>query len=194
MLRNSYQKSHNYIMDNHVSKSEKKRRAKNIEKLAQELVSLSTTDIKKLPCESWLQSEILDTAEMKAGARKRQIKYITKNLRSIDSTPLFEFMAEQKGSRLKDKKEFHELEHIRDAIIDDVLAADKEAKQEGRAIDPHYPSEAIDAALGNISGLDGDDLRRSALRFATTRKITHSREIFRVLKAAFERQKWQKEK
>ena len=33
MLRNSYQKSHNYIMDNHVSKSEKKRRAKNIEKL-----------------------------------------------------------------------------------------------------------------------------------------------------------------
>ncbi|MCK5193784.1 MAG: DUF615 domain-containing protein [Desulfobulbaceae bacterium] len=179
-------------MDDQVSRSEKKRRAKNIEKLAQELVSLSATDIKKLPCESWLQSEILDAANMKAGARKRQIKYITKNMRSLDSEALFEFMSEQKGSRLKENKEFHELERIRDAIIDDVLAADRDAKKEGRAIDPRYPSEALDSALENIANLDGDDLRRSALRYARTRKITHNREIFRALKAAFERQKWQK--
>jgi ribosome-associated protein len=179
-------------MDNQVSRSEKKRRAKNIEKLAQELVSLSATDIKKLPCESWLQSEIQDAANMKAGARKRQIKYITKNLRSLDSDPLFDFMSQQKGSRLKEKTEFHELERIRDAIIDDVLAADRDAKQENRTIDPHYYSEALDTVLINIADLDGDDLRRSALRFARTRKTTHNREIFRALKAAFERQKWQK--
>jgi ribosome-associated protein len=179
-------------MDSQVSRSEKKRRAKNIEKLAQELVSLSATDIKKLPCESWLQSEILDAANMKAGARKRQIKYITKNMRSLDSEALVEFMSEQKGSRLKKNNEFHELELIRDAIIDDVLAADRDAKKENRAIDPSYPSEALDSALENIANLDGDDLRRSALRYARTRKITHNREIFRALKAAFERQKWQK--
>jgi ribosome-associated protein len=179
-------------MDNQVSRSEKKRRAKNIEKLAQELVSLSATDIKKLPCESWLQLEIQDAANMKAGARKRQIKYITKKLRSLDSDPLFEFMSQQKGSRLKEKTEFHELERIRDAIIDDVLAADQDAKKENRAIDPHYYSEALNSVLENIAHLDGNDLRRSALRFARTRKTTHSREIFRALKAAFERQKWQK--
>ena len=129
---------------------------------------------------------------MKAGARKRQIKYITKKLRSLDSDPLFEFMSQQKGSRLKEKTEFHELERIRDAIIDDVLAADQDAKKENRAIDPHYYSEALNSVLENIAHLDGNDLRRSALRFARTRKTTHSREIFRALKAAFERQKWQK--
>jgi ribosome-associated protein len=178
-------------MDYQVSKSEKKRRAKNIEKLAQELVSLSPAEIKKLPCDSWLQKEILDAAKMKAGAKKRQVKYITKNLRSLDSSPLFEFMAEQKGSRLKDKKEFHELEQLRDSIIDDVLAADREAKADNREIDPYYPSASLEAAIERIGHLDEDDLRRSALRYAKTRKVTHSREIFRVLKAAVERQKWQ---
>lgn len=179
-------------MDYQVSRSEKKRRAKNIEKLAQELVFLSPTDIKKLPCDNELQTEILDAANMKAGARKRQIKYITKTLRALDPEPLFEFMSEQKGSHLKEKKEFHELERLRDGIIDDVLAADHDAKQEGNVIDLRYPSDAIDAALRSLADLDEDDLRRSALRFVRTRKTTYSREIFRSLKAAFERQKWQK--
>ncbi len=177
-------------MDHLVSRSEKKRRAKNIEKLAQELVSLSPVIIKKLPCDSWMQTEILDAANMKAGARKRQVKYITKNLRSIDTDPLFDFMAAQKGSRLKDKKEFQELERLRDAIIDEALAADRDAKHDGSPVDPHYPSGAIDDALESLAGLDENDLRRSAISFAKTRKITHSREIFRTLKAASERQKW----
>ena len=178
-------------MEYQVSKSEKKRRAKNIEKLAHELVSLSPAEIKNLPCDGWLQQEILDAAKMKSGAKKRQIKYITKKLRSLDSSPLFEFMSEQKGSQLKDKKEFHELERLRDSIIDDVLTADQQAKEGNREIDPNYPSAAIDAAKENIALLDGDDIRRSALRYAKTRKTTYSREIFRVLKAAVERKKWQ---
>ena len=96
-------------MDYYLSRSEKKRRAKNIEKLAFELVALSPTDIKKLPCEDFIKDEILETRGLKAGARKRQLKYLTKNLRHLDPEPLLDFMAQQKGSQLKQTKEFQEL-------------------------------------------------------------------------------------
>ena len=85
-------------MDQQLSRSEQKRRAKGLEELAAELVELSATDIKRLPCDDLLKGEIKSTAAMKGPSLKRQLKFIAKQLREMDFEPLFQFLAEQKGS------------------------------------------------------------------------------------------------
>ena len=179
------------IMDYYLSKSEKKRRAKNIEKLAVELVSLSPTDIKKLPCEDFIKQEILDTRGLKAGARKRQLKYLTKNLRHVDSAPLLDFMAGQKGSQLKQAKEFHELENLRDSIINEAIEAARDAKREQVDFDRNWHSPALEAAAEEFADLDIQVIRQAAWRFTKSRKAAQNREIFRLLKAAAEKKQWE---
>ncbi|MFH1217201.1 MAG: ribosome biogenesis factor YjgA [Pseudomonadota bacterium] len=177
-------------MDYQLSRSEKKRRAKNVEELAAALVGLSPQDIRKLPCDDFIKSEILATQPLKAGARKRQIKYLTKNLRKLDTGPLFDFMEEEKGSHLKQKKEFHELENLRDTIINEAIAAAETADEVQEELDRSWDSPALDAAAENFPDLDVNEVRTSAWRYTRNRKTTFSREIFRLLKAASERKKW----
>ena len=174
-------------MEYPLSRSEKKRRVKNLEQLAVELVELSPQDINKLPCDDFLKTEILATRSMKAGARKRQIKYLTKNLRELDPEPLFNFMEEEKGSRVKQKKEFHELENLRDNIINEALDAARDARKEERELDRTWHSPSLDAAAEDFPELDVDAVRQSTWRYTRTRKSAQSREIFRLLKAAAER-------
>ncbi len=178
-------------MDYQLSRSEKKRRVKNIEALAVELVELSPQDINRLPCDDFLKKEILAARPLKTGARKRQIKFLAKNLRELDdSGPLFAFMEEQNGSRLKHKKEFHELENLRDTIINEAIAAAENGdadEEDARS----WPSPAITAAASHFPDLDTDAVRLAAWRYTHNRSAVLGREIFRLLKAAAERQKWQ---
>ncbi|MBI5559049.1 MAG: DUF615 domain-containing protein [Deltaproteobacteria bacterium] len=176
-----------------LSKSEKKRRAKNIEELAAELADLSPQEIKKLPCEDFIKEEILAARNLKAGARKRQIKYLTKNLRELDPEPLFDFLSEKKGSHLQQKKEFHELENLRDNIINDALAASRDSTDADEEPDREWQSPALDSAAEMLPGLDIDMVRQTAWRYTRNRSVAHSREIFRLLKAAAERKKWQEQ-
>ena len=55
-------------MDSQLSKSEKKRRAKGLEQLVNELASLSDRDIKTLPCDQEIQDEIRSARNLKGGA------------------------------------------------------------------------------------------------------------------------------
>ncbi|RJX34281.1 MAG: DUF615 domain-containing protein [Desulfurivibrio sp.] len=180
------------IMEYSLSKSEKKRRVRNLEELAVELVNLSVQEIGRLPCEDFLKKELITARELKAGARKRQIKFLTKNLRDLDAGPLFDFLTEKKGSHLQQKKEFHELENLRDNIINDALAAARDAmtEQEELELDRHWPSPALDSAAELFPDLDLDAIRLCAWRYSRSRKTAQSKEIFRLLKAAAERQRW----
>ncbi len=69
----------------YISRSEKKRRAKNIEALVKELATCSAAVIKKLPCDDFVKEELLQVITIKGGAKNRQIKYITKYLRKNDN-------------------------------------------------------------------------------------------------------------
>ncbi len=177
-------------MEYSLSKSEKKRRAKNIEQLAFELVDLSPVEIKKLPCDDFIKNEILSARDLKGGARKRQIKYLTKNLRKLDTDPVFDFMVERKGSALKEKKEFQELENLRDTILNEALEAARESRRNSGELDRLWDSPALHAATEAFPELDRDAIRQSARRFTRSRKTAQSREIFRLLKAAAERSRW----
>lgn len=170
-----------------ISRSEKKRQAKQVEELAYELATLPPAEIRRLPCEPFIQEEILAAVGLKGGAYKRQVKYLAKELREQETAPLLTFLAERQGSQLKEKQEFHELEQLREAIITDVLTAHDEARAEERPLDDDWPSPAIDKAMALFPELDEAAIRTAAARYARNRKSAYSKEIFRALRTAQER-------
>jgi ribosome-associated protein len=174
----------------YVSRSEKKRQAKNIEEIAKELMALSPAHIKKLPADDLLKTELHNSRDLKGPALKRQIKYIASMLRETGSDAVLAFLAERKGSHLKQTGEFHELERLREDIITEVLAAREEAWHNHEHLTESWQSDTIAAACRRFPALDHDALKKSALRYAATRKPVHRREIFRQLHAAMERQQF----
>ncbi|HIJ79860.1 MAG: DUF615 domain-containing protein [Desulfobulbaceae bacterium] len=171
----------------YISRSEKKRLAKKIEELAKELIDLPISSIKKLPCDDLLRNEIIDTKSLKAGALKRQIKFIAKELRQGSPEELLVFLEEKKGSQLKKDGEFHELERIREDIITEALGANEDAEEQGEPLDEQWQSSTIDSASAKFPSLDVIAVKISALRYVKTRKPAHRREIFRQLKSAMDR-------
>ena len=157
-----------------------------VEQLARELVELSPAEIKKLDCAEDIKEDILEARKLKGGARKRLIKYITKVLRQENYEPLLDFLNERKGSRLKEKRDFHELEQLRDDIISDTIQAVREAQSFDETLAYDWVAPTVRIALEKLPGVDQDALMKSARRYSRTRKTTHSREIFRILKAAAE--------
>lgn len=174
----------------YVSRSEKKRQAKNIEEIAKELMALSPAHIKKLPADELLKTELQNSRGIKGPALKRQIKYIAGMLRETGSDEVLAFLAERKGSHLKQTGEFHELERLREDIITEVLAAREEAWHNHKHLTESWQSDTIAAACRRFPALDHDALKKSALRYAATRKPVHRRELFRQLHAAMERQQF----
>jgi ribosome-associated protein len=177
-------------MEHHISRTEKKIRARSIENLAKELVELPTVNVKNLPCDDFIKQEITHARGLKAGARKRQIKYITKNLRQLDPEPLLDFLAKEKGSKLKENNIFHNLERLRDDIIAEAFNDLREAEKYDKKLDSSWHSETIDAALHEFPSLDKHNLKDAAIKFAVTTKPVFKREIFRILKAGHERHKF----
>jgi len=174
----------------YVSRSEKKRLAKNIEEIAKELVTLSPAHIKKLPADDLLKAELHSSRDLKGGALKRQTKFIAGMLRETGTDEILAFLAERKGSHLKKTGEFHELERLREDIITEVIQAREEAWHNHEQLTESWQSDTIAAACRRFPALDHDALKKSALRFAATRKPVHRREIFRQLHAAMERQQF----
>jgi ribosome-associated protein len=185
-------------MDSQLSRSEKKRRAKSIEQLVNELASLTDNEITSLPCEQEIQEEIRSAKNLKGGARKRQLKYATKLLRDKPVEELYDFLAQKKGSLLKKNREFHELENFRNLLINEALQLYEDVMDNNGYINENEPldllknSEAIDAIVDYFPQIDQELLRNTAIQFARTRNRKFSRELFRILKAALEKTHYSK--
>ena len=184
-------------MEELYSRSEKKRRAKDVESLAQELFTLSAKDIAALPCDKTVKDQIAVGRSLKGGARKRQAKYIARLLRAEEeeTRQLLSYLENRKGSKLKEVGEFHQLEHLRDSIINDAIFANDGQPAANRREQPATRSAegsgggALEAAVRLFPDLPAAELRQAAAMYARTRKPVYSRELFRLLKAAWERKK-----
>jgi ribosome-associated protein len=177
-----------------VSRSEKKRQAKNIEAIAEELVGLPPADLKKLPVDDLLRAEIHNTRDIKGGALKRQVKFIARELRQMaELDTILSFLEQRRGSHLRETGKFHELERLREEIISEAINAREEAQRLAERLDEAWQSETIAAALRRFPALDHKAVKKSALRYAVTRKPVHRREIFRQLQAAMERERFARE-
>ena len=180
-------------MDSQLSKSERKRRAKGMEQLVHELASLPEREIVALPCDQEIQEEIRSAKNLKGGAKKRQLKYATKLLRNKPVEELYDFLAQKKGSLLKKNREFHELEHFRNLLINEAVQQYEDMMDNNGYINENKPADffsesvALEAIVDYLPDIDKALLKNTAIQYARTRNRKFSRELFRILKAAFEK-------
>jgi ribosome-associated protein len=129
---------------------------------------------------------------------RRQLKYATKLLRDKSVDELYEFLAQKKGSLLKKNREFHDLEHLRNLLVDEAVQHYEDMMHNDGYINENEPSdlfrksEALNVIVGHFPDIDQALLKNAAIQFARTRNRKFSRELFRILKAALEKKQFSK--
>ncbi len=173
-------------MTEKISKSAQKRRFKDEESAAAELAMLSDKDLKKMSIGQNVKDEIIRCRGLKDGALKRQVKYLAKVMRDDSVDDIFSFLAERKGSKLKDTKLHREVERLRDVIINEAIEDQQSCLQDGRIWEPNWSGEELDSFVQHYP-VDEGDLRRTVFQYVKTRLHNHNREVFRIVKAAVEK-------
>ena len=186
-------------MDPQLSRSEKKRRAKGIEQLVFELAALPINVIVSLPCDSEVRDQIGAAKNLKGGAKKRQLKHVTKLLRDRPVDDLYDFLAKKRGSALKQQREFKEIEYWRNLLLNEALALYNNTLLQGRyfaeeneAGDFWGNSEALSSIAARFPHIDTILLKNTAEQFAKTRNRKFSTELFRIMRAANEKAQFTK--
>ena len=178
-------------MTERISKSARKRLFKQEEEVAEQLALLSDKDLKKFPGNPDLIEQVKSCRGLKGGARKRQVKYLAKVMRQGSVNEILDYLAEKKGSKLKSSRLHHEAERLRDVIINEALDAQQYCLRTGTDWEPDWHGEEIDSVVRRYP-LDENDLRKSVFQYTRTRLHNHYREIFRIVKAAVEKEEFQK--
>ncbi len=102
------------------SKTQRKREMHELFDLGKELVELSISQLESLPLEERLHQEVLTCREItKHGARKRQLKLISKLIRDADIKGIREGVEALSAPRRKAVADFHRIERWRDRLIDE---------------------------------------------------------------------------
>lgn len=173
-----------------LSRSEQKRRLHRLEALAAQLVDLPAAKIDGLGCDAEVVAQLREARGLKAGARKRQIKYIAKLLRQRPTEDLFAAVAVLQGTNRQRTEAFHELEYLRNRLIIEALGEFREADHSSVEIDESRPLDAVAAVLARFPELDPELLVKLARLQVRTGKRKYGREIFRLLQAAQERRRF----
>ena len=155
-------------------------------KLAAELAELSDNDLKKFPGNEEVKHEIIACRGLKAGSRKRQIKYLAKVVRQYSLEEIYLYLKARKGSALQANQIFHQAERWRDVIINDAMEVYDACRRERADFEPDFHSTIIRDAIQELQDIDEKDLRRCTYQYVRTRNKTYYRELFRMIKAAIE--------
>jgi ribosome-associated protein len=171
-----------------LSRSEQKRRVKQVGKLVVELATLPAGLLGKLPVDKEVRLLFQEVAGLKDGPKKRQLKYITKLLRDTPTEELYAFLKKRKGTELHKEKQVSELEYLRDILLEEAIAVRRVAKAEYLDLTEDWSSAVVEDIAAELPSVDQHELHRLAFFFAISRNKQHSREIFRLLQAAQEKE------
>ena len=80
-----------------------------------------------------------------------------------------------------------EVERLRDVVVNEALAAQQLILQAGKVWEPDWQGTELEAVVQRL-GPDEGELRKAVFSYVRTRAHNHYREIFRIIKAAFERE------
>jgi ribosome-associated protein len=105
------------------SKSQLKREADALQKIGEQLISMSAQELEGIPLPDNLLSAITDARQMKMGALKRQRQFIGKLMRDLDPEPIITALEARKAKALEQNRNFHRLEAWRDRLLDEGDAA-----------------------------------------------------------------------
>ena len=172
-----------------ISKSEQKRRMKMREELVAEICALPVVLIRQLPLDEEIRALLTEAAALKGGARNRQIKYVTKLLKDAPTDAVYDFLTQRKGAALQEKKMFHELEYLRDALLSEAIVCQQEAEENQEEFGEDWESRVAAKMISVLPRLDARAMTSLAWMYVQGRNPKYSREIFRKLRAAQEQQK-----
>lgn len=149
------------------SKTKAKEEVEALQDLGKRLVGVGNDRLKKLDIPESLRDAVLEAKRITShGALRRQMQYIGKLMRDVDTDPIQEMLDELDGISNKANARFHALEKLRDRLIED---------------------EAVITTLKNdhpdldVSALR--TLRRNAIKEQTEQKPPRAyRAIFQLLK------------
>ena len=100
-----------------VSKSEIKRDAEDLKQLGEKLVNLTKAKLTKVPLDDSLKDAIELAQRLQKEARRRQLQYIGKLLRSIDAEPIREALEKIENKHNQQQAMLHKLEILRDELV-----------------------------------------------------------------------------
>lgn len=106
------------MVEEFVSKSQRKRQAHALQKIGEELVKLAETKLVNLPLPDNLRQAIMAAKVIKShGALKRQMQLIGKLMRSADNEAIITAYEEIKAEESAQTANFHEIEQWRTRLI-----------------------------------------------------------------------------
>lgn len=150
-----------------VSKTEMKNDMIELQKLGEELVELKPSQLKKIPMSEDLIDAVKDAQRFNMEARRRQLQFIGKMMRTIDPEPIQAALDKLRNKHSQNTAVLHKLEQLRDRIVE-------------------QGDSAIEDALELYPEMDRQRLRQLT-RQANKEKANNkppkaSREIFQILK------------
>lgn len=102
------------------SKSALKRQMHALQEMGERLVALPDSQLAKIPIEDDTLAEAIQLARRinaRSGLR-RQLQYIGKLMRKIDPAPIVDALAALDGQHQAEAARFHQLEQLRDALVE----------------------------------------------------------------------------
>jgi ribosome-associated protein len=150
------------------SKSRRKRDMLELQKLGEELLTFPDAALREMGLPEPLWEALESARRIKAhGGRRRQLQYIGKLMRNLDTAPIRAAIASRQQQESTHTRAFHRLEGLREALIDDADAA-------------------LAGVLGEFPAADRLQLRRLARQARTERENHHppraARALFRYLR------------
>ena len=151
-----------------LSKTQRKQAMEDLQDLGEELVELSSDRIKKIDIPENLRDAVKAAQRMtrKDEAKRRQMQYIGKLMRSVDVDPIREALSLVRGESASETAKLHRLERLREELL-----ADEKGLHEIATLFPSVDLQHLRS------------LRRAALKEREQNKPPRSyRAIFQLLK------------
>ena len=137
-----------------ISKSQRKRDAKVLKSLASELIKLSPSRLALVPLEETVREAVQEARQIRAHvAGKRQLQFIAKQLRRIDTTAIRETIDSFQNKARQSTVRLHRVENWRDFLLESGDTAlgkllEQRHKADGQAIRQLIRNAQREAAKG----------------------------------------------
>ena len=160
-----------------ISKTKLKAEADAAQHIGKKLIDLSKDRLIKLNLPESLFDAVVEAKRLTAnGAIRRQLQYLGRLMRDVDSAPIIEQLAAWEGKNTQENARFHTMERWRDRLIAEPLAlqefytkfplADiqqlrtliRNAQREAAALKPPKSSREIFKLIRELSEAEGQDL------------------------------------
>ncbi|USD65003.1 ribosome biogenesis factor YjgA [Vibrio sp. SCSIO 43136] len=106
-----------------VSKTEMKNDMEDLQKLGEQLVELKPSALDKFPLDDDMRAAIADAQRFKNEAKRRQLQYIGKLMRTRDPEPIQAALDKVRNKHSQATAELHKLEQLRDRVVAEGDAA-----------------------------------------------------------------------